>query len=162
MTVDQEHAERIAAGQDHFPPVRPDPVVQINRILVFGFAGMAVITVFAIASLLVFSVYRGQERRSFNQVVATLEAELDAARQQRSDLQRQVSDVNLGVECRAGSQLAVDRATAGVLVVIGQQFASAIDQQPPPPDAAAVASAAAALDVALDERETALARCVQD
>lgn len=162
--INHDEAVRIATGEAHFETesIRPCtgvPVTQVNRLLLWGFIGMAVITVVAVGCLLAFSIYRGQERQSFNSQVTALEADLDAARKDRSSLQQQVADINEGVQCRAQSQLDLDAAQAQVNLVIATQFASAIDQVPPPPDADVVNQAAANLQAALQARAEALAKC---
>jgi len=160
--TDQEKAEAIARGEHHFETettvaVVPGPVV--NRMLFVGFVVMGAITAVAVVALLVFSIYRGQERHSFNQTLAEVSDELHVAQAQRDQFKKALDETNAGIQCRAESQLDLDRAQAATQLVIAQQFASAIDQVPPPPDANVVSQSAAALQKALDARADALNRC---
>jgi Tfp pilus assembly protein PilX len=121
--------------------------------------GLAVIVVVAIGALLALSIYRGQERHSFDRQLNLVDDELKLARAQRDKLQATLETTNAGVICRAQSQLDVDRQQANVLVVIAEQFATTLDRVPPAPDPNAVSAAAAALQSALDARSLALTRC---
>jgi cbb3-type cytochrome oxidase subunit 3 len=152
----------IAHGEEGFESVRtvnvvPAPVV--NRLLTWASIGLAVITIVSIAALAAFSIYRGQERHSFNHVVAVLNQELEDARLQRAGLRRELDKASRADVCRANAQLAEHQAEAKELVVLALQFATAIDRVPPAPDPAAVNKAAAELQAALNEQADAIKRC---
>jgi Tfp pilus assembly protein PilX len=161
--INEDKATAIARGEDGFSSETrlcefvPTPTV--NRLLTFSVIGLAVIVVVAIGALLALSIYRGQERHSFDRQLNLVDDELKLARAQRDKLQATLETTNAGVICRAQSQLDVDRQQANVLVVIAEQFATTLDRVPPAPDPNAVSAAAAALQSALDARSLALTRC---
>jgi hypothetical protein len=159
---EQDKAEAIAAGQRGFDTERtvsvvPAPVV--NRMLLIGFVIMGSVAVAAIVALATFSIYRGQERHSFNRSLAEVTSELDTARQQRDGFARKLDTATAQQLCPQPALVALAKAQAVAEQVIAEEFGSAIDQVPPAPDAARIKKAGADLRVALDAAQAALDRC---
>lgn len=145
VDVEPGRAEAIAKGEAGFatehaavPVCGGIPAPVVNRMFFVGFIVVSAIAIVAIVCLAAFSIYRGQERHSFNATVKALSADVVTARTQRQQLQDQVAALSEAAECRALAQI-------DLLTVMGDQFASALDRVPPAPDSGAVTAAAAQL-----------------
>src|SRR6478735_4920839 len=103
-----ERAEAISRGEDGFASERSVTVVAapvVNRLLLGAVIALSLITITAIVCLTVFSVARGQERRSFNGVLTALQHDLDDARQARDAIADTLDATNVAITCRAQAQL---------------------------------------------------------
>jgi hypothetical protein len=157
-TAAEEQAAAIAKGEAEFATEREVTVIGADSLMRIVIV-LAVISIVSTACLLAFSIYRGQERRTYNSSLNELTTDLDIARQQRDTIKSLLDQTNAGIECRAQSQLDLDKAQADTLLVIARQFAAAVDQVPPPADPAVVNASAAELDKALVARQVAIDRC---